>query len=212
MLAIRRRVCWMVPPLPHALQCSPQGLGVERGLHLYLLPLSSSSATSKSQQSWYISMHPQYPNDNIRRLLRPGDSLVRREFGFLLSWDQSLFHAPGCHAELPCSRHVEHPVRLIICELGGGPVRACDHAAQQSQQIKGLFEHRRLSAGSAFMAGTGGARSSETPPVPDPNRFLAATVKERVTLAIPQQRWSACPPARRRAARQGWRTEGRRRL
>lgn len=135
-------------------------------------------------------MHPQYPHDNIRSLLRPGDSLVRREFEFLLSWDQSLFLPPGCYAKLPCSRHVEHIVRLIICELGGGPVRRCDHAAQQSQRIKGLFEHRRLSAGIAFMAGTGGTRSSETPTVHD--RFLAATMKEQVTPAISQQRRSAC--------------------
>lgn len=146
-------------------------------------------------------MHPQYPNDNIRSLLRPGDSLVRREFGFLLSWDQSLFLPAGCYAKLPCSRHVEHVVRLIICELGGGPVRLCDHAAQQSQQIKGPFEHRRLSAGIAFMAGSRGTRSSETPPVHDPNRFLAATVKEQVILAITQQRLSLSTAPGRRAFR-----------
>lgn len=140
-------------------------------------------------------MHPRYPNDNIRSLLGPGDSLVRREFEFLLSRDQSLSHPPGSYTKLPCSRHVEHVVRLIICELGGGPVSLCaDHAARQSQQIKGPFEHRRLSAGTAFMAGTAGTRSSETPPVPD--RFLAATTKEQVSPAIAQQRWSACLPAR----------------
>lgn len=148
---------------------------------------SSSSAASKPQQSWYIyQTHPQYPNDNIQRLLRPGDSLVRRDFGFLLSWDQSLFHPPGCYAKPPCSEHVEHDVRLIICELGGGPVRVCDH------QIKGLFEERRLSSGTAFMAGTGGARSSETPPVPHPGRFLAAAAaKEQATLAVTQRRCGA---------------------
>lgn len=89
-----------------------------------------------------------------------------------------------------------------MCELAGGPVRLCaDHAAQQSQQIKGLFEHRRLSAGIAFMAGTGGTRSSETPPAHDPHRFLAAAAaKEQVTLAIAQQRRSARLPADGRPA------------
>lgn len=137
-------------------------------------------------------MHPQYPNDNIRSLLRPGGSLVRREFGLLLSGERSLFHPARCSATRACSQHVEHIVRLIMCELGGGPVSLC---AQQSRQIKGLFEDRRLSAGSSFMAGTGGTRSSETPPAHHPSRFLAATVKEQVTLAITQQRGRACPPA-----------------
>lgn len=54
-----------------------------------------STATSKSQQTGYVyQMYPAYPNDKIINLLRLGDSLVRQQFEFILSWDQSLFSLP----------------------------------------------------------------------------------------------------------------------
>lgn len=60
-------------------------------------------------------MHPEYPNDNIRSLLRPGDSLVRQQFEFIPSWDQSFFYQPctprGCSTKPPCSQYVKHIVR-----------------------------------------------------------------------------------------------------
>lgn len=56
-----------------------------------------STATSKSQQTGCIyQMYPAYPNDKIINLLRLVDSLVRQQFEFILSWDQSLFNLRCC--------------------------------------------------------------------------------------------------------------------
>lgn len=138
-------------------------------------------------------MHPEYPNDNIGSLLRPGDSLVRRWFEFLASWDWSLFYQPripsGGYAKLPCSQCVKHIVRQwlfvnSVVVLRGSEILWVYTAALQSQQNKGLFRHWRLSAGIAFICGTGGARSSETPPFHDPNWFITAMPKEQVNPTV----------------------------
>lgn len=93
-------------------------------------------------------MHTEYPNDNIRSLLRPGDSLVRRQFEFIPSWDQSFFYQPctpcGCYTKLPCSQCVKHIVRQwlfvnSVVVLWGWESLWVYGAAQQSQQNKGLF-------------------------------------------------------------------------
>lgn len=169
-------------------------------------------------------MHPEYPNDNIRSLLRPGDSLVRRQFECIPSWDQSLFYQPctphGCYTKLPCSQCVKHIVRQwlfvnSVVVLWGWESLWVYGAAQQSRENKGLF----LNPYGCLLGLLLSAEPAERVPqrrrlFRDLSRFLTAILKEQVKLAARQQRWSTClagaaPRDGRSAARQGCRTEGR---
>lgn len=120
-------------------------------------------------------MHPEYPNDNIQSLLRPGDSLVRRQFGFISSWDQSLFYQPctprGSYTKLPCSQCVKHIVRQwlfvnLVVVLWGWESLWVYGAAQQSRRNKGLFWTPKVVCWDWFISGAGGVLSLETLPFP----------------------------------------------
>lgn len=71
----------------NAIQC-----GMQPAFSISPASHRNRSATSKSQQtSCTYQMRPAYPNDKIINLLRLVDSLVRQQFEFIPSGDQSLF-------------------------------------------------------------------------------------------------------------------------
>lgn len=92
---------------------------------------------------------------------RPGDSLVRRQFGFIPSWDQCLSYQPstlrGSYTKLPCSQCVKHIVRQwlfvnsVVLLWGCESLRVCIKA----DRTRDFLEPPWLDAGTAFISGGG---------------------------------------------------------